>query len=323
MMSVFSAKRLAKVCRPVNTGLNARHWMRNYAISSVNADNSNVFGSYLGSPVYVKAHYVARGSGIDIHKIHNSDIFGSGRRQEFHAKSLTITIDENLSQYVALFKYGSVVMFNIPESNQREYLLKIKEYGVNTPIADGLHHTEDLKVIVNEHLDRPSVLRSEHLNIRNLNSKNLSIVSTVMAQTVALDYCEVIVNRIVEQFMHMNVTIENTGSFDTLKSQDLFKLVAGNNTVLTNVLAKMGIFEGSDAAWESQDYTDTFELLRKDFEIENRFKDLKLKLEHVKDNAQFFLEVLHNNKSTKLEWTIIILIAAEIIIGLAGLAVHM
>lgn len=265
----------------------------------------------------MKAYYVARN--IEIHKIH-TNIYGTSNKQEFYAKSITVTIDESLSQYISVFKYGSVVMFNIPEAMHLEHLRKIKEIAVVSPIAEGMQHTEDFRVIVNEHLEKPSVLKSEHLNIRNLNNKNLAIVSTVMAQTVALDYCEVVVNKIVEQFMLMNVQIEESGNFDKLKTQDLYKLVASNNTVITNVLSKLGIFEGSDAAWENQDYSDTFELLRKDFEIDNRFKDLSLKLEHVKDNARFFLEILHNNKSTKLEWTIIILIGAEIIIGLSGLA---
>ena len=60
--------------------------------------------------------------------------------------------------------------------------------------------------------------------------------------------------------------------------------------------------------------------MRKDFELDYRYKDLSLKLDIVKEDARFFLEVLHTEKSTKLEWTIIWLIAIEIGIGLAGLS---
>ncbi len=59
--------------------------------------------------------------------------------------------------------------------------------------------------------------------------------------------------------------------------------------------------------------------MRLDFEIDARYKDLSLKLDIVKDNTKFFLEILHNQKSTHLEWIIIILIASEIGIGIAGL----
>lgn len=48
--------------------------------------------------------------------------------------------------------------------------------------------TEDYKIMVNKNLDRPSVVKAEHVNIRSLNSNNIAIISTVMAQSVALDY---------------------------------------------------------------------------------------------------------------------------------------
>ncbi len=60
--------------------------------------------------------------------------------------------------------------------------------------------------------------------------------------------------------------------------------------------------------------------MRKDFELDYRYKDLSLKLDIVKEDAQFFLEVLHSQKSNNLEWIIIWLIAIEIVIGLTGLS---
>lgn len=82
--------------------------------------------------------------------------------------------------------------------------------------------------------------------------------------------------------------------------------------MITNVLSKLGIFEGSDAAWDNADYYFTWESLRKDFEIESRFKDLHLKLDIIKEDTRFFLEMLHNKKTTQKEWMIIILIALEL-----------
>jgi len=51
------------------------------------------------------------------------------------------------------------------------------------------------QVVVRKSLEKPSEIRNEKLNIRNLDESNLSIVGTVMAQTVALDYYSGRVNR--------------------------------------------------------------------------------------------------------------------------------
>jgi uncharacterized Rmd1/YagE family protein len=79
---------------------------------------------------------------------------------------------------------------------------------------------------------------------------------------------------------------------------------------------------GSDVAWEDGDAWEIWNLLRKDFELDYRFKDLSMKLDIVRDNTQFFLEILNSEKSSKLEWIIIILIAAEIVIGVTDLSLH-
>lgn len=135
---------------------------------------------------------------------------------------------------------------------------------------------------------------------RHLDRNNIVIIGTVMAQTVALDHYAESVERMIVSFMRMNMKIEQSGNFDLLDKKDLYKLIASNNTVNTNVLSKvkplllhmhihiykhmhmlmlmlylqtrtlltntyrtyneqLGLFEGSDAAWENADYHITLE----------------------------------------------------------------
>ena len=267
-----------------------------------------------GVPVDVKAYYLARG--IDIIRVYNNVY--QGKKQDFQSKALTITMNAQLNQYISIFSYGPVVLFNIPLEEHAGHLRLIKKAAIS-PIAEGLQHTEVFKVVVHHQLDKPSVIKAEHVNIRALDSKNIIIVGTVMAQTVSLDYYSDTVDRMLESFMSMNHKIEESGNFDSLNIKGLYKLVASNNTVITTVLSKLGIFEGTDAAWENSDYHYTWELLRKDFELDYRFKDLSLKLDIVKENSHFFLEILQNQKSNRLEWMIIGLISAELSIGVLGL----
>ena len=69
---------------------------------------------------------------------------------------------------------------------------------------------------------------------------------------------------------------------------------------------QLGIFEGTDAAWEDADYSYTWEgeflglllilihlkllllllALRKDFEVDQRFKDLSMKIDLIKEDAR-------------------------------------
>lgn len=272
----------------------------------------------IGIPVNVNAYYIAKR--IDILRIKGEPY--KLLRQEFQPKAVTIILDESLNQYIVAFKYGSVVFFNIPINQHMEHLRSLKEACL-IPIEESLQHSDDFDLIIQKDLEDPSIFQSDNLIIRDLDRNNLTIVSTVMAQTVALDFYAVTVDRMLESFMQMNMKVQETGRFNSISAIELHKLVAANNTVITNVLSKLGIFEGTDAAWENNDYFDTWDGLRKDFELDYRYKDLSLKLEIVKEDARFFLEVLHNQKSTKLELAIIALIVAEVVLGVTELVLNL
>lgn len=68
-----------------------------------------------------------------------------------------------------------------------------------------------------------------------------------------------LVERRLEDFLQMTVKVEERGSFHELRMPELYQLVAANNRIFGAVLSKLGIFEGSDAAWDNADYFDTWE----------------------------------------------------------------
>lgn len=78
---------------------------RELTIPAKNTNNDNS-----GIVVNIKTYYVARN--IDVMKVH-SMLYGT-QYQQFDKKSVTVTIDKELNQYISIFSYGSCVFFNIP-----------------------------------------------------------------------------------------------------------------------------------------------------------------------------------------------------------------
>ena len=186
-----------------------------------------------GFLVNVKAYYVARA--IDITKIpQGRKIFGSTRRQ-YDQRSVVIPIDETKNQHMALFNYGSVVFFNIPEEEHEKYL---DDYKDAMPSV-GLQLTENYKVIIHQNLEKPSVIKAEHLNIKELNWNNITIIATVMAQSVALDYFAQKVDQHLDTFTAVNLKIDS-GKIYSLSAKELHQLVASNNMIMTSLLSKVG-----------------------------------------------------------------------------------
>ena len=84
----------------------------------------------------------------------------------------------------------------------------------------------------------------------------------------------------------------------------------------------MGIFESLDAAWEDSNIWSTWKALRADLEFDKRFKDMSFKINIIRENSKFFLEILNNKQSTASERTIIVLLAVEVLFGIAKLVMH-
>ena len=85
----------------------------------------------------------------------------------------------------------------------------------------------------------------------------------------------------------------------------------------------MGLLSRSDAAWAAARYTEVWDGLRLDFELDTRFENLHFKLELIATQLRFHMDVLQNKKSDALEWTIIILVAAECVLSLYEIINHM
>lgn len=63
-------------------------------------------------------------------------------------------------------------------------------------------------------LDIAHALHDVCVDAQTLDKHNLSIVGTVMAQTVALDHYTVVVDRMLDTFIDINEKIEQSGKFN-------------------------------------------------------------------------------------------------------------
>ena len=183
----------------------------------------------------------------------------------------------------------------------------------NESIPAGFERKEHFEIVVQPTLDTTAhVVNGDFCIVQDLDMNAVSVISNIMAQTVALDSYADTVDELLAHFASINNTVKHTGN---LKEKDnLFKVVAENNSLFIDLSSKLGIKDRSDTAWNLSQYDQVHQDMRAEFEIENRSEYIESKLELIQQNAKFFMEVMHNQKSNSLEWIIIILISFECIL---------
>eukprot|EP01018_Ginkgo_biloba_P024638 Gb_30121 [translate_table: standard] len=215
-------------------------------------------------------------------------------------------------RYMVVFQYGSVVLFNIAEQEEEGYLQIVKKH------ASGLlseTRKDDYAVVEKPSLETWMQDGPDYIVLKRFDIDGIRIIGSVLGQSIALDHFVRQVDGMVAEFTDLNRGMEKTGTF-TMKQKKLFQLVGKANSNLADVILKLGLFERSDIAWKNANYAQIWEYLRDEYELTQRFGSLDFKLKFVEHNVRFFLEILQNRKSDFLEWLIIILISAEIVIAI-------
>lgn len=248
-------------------------------------------------------------------------------------------------RYVAVFKFGSVVCFNCSPRYVATLVNNIKKHSTD-PVLQGFERKENFGVLVrppgtqdenniavgessndSHHLKAATNMSStendavsttsvtgDYCIVPELEINCVSVISNIMAQTVALDTYNDIVDDVLSEFFKINQDVTKTGKFRASDRDFLYKTVAQNNMIFVDMISKIRIKDRSDTAWNQTQYEPIHYQMKDEFEIDDRFDQIEFKLNLIQQNAKFFLEVLQSQKSNSLEWIIVVLIAVECVI---------
>ncbi|KAJ0398758.1 hypothetical protein P43SY_009826 [Pythium insidiosum] len=233
-------------------------------------------------------------------------------------------------KWIVYFDYGAVVFFNCDQQLINTLTKHAKRFCQDVFEMRG--HDEELLLVGNPALDKWSNLSDNQITVREIDHINIHVIAGVLAQTVAMEHYERQIEAILSEFEKLNTAVERNGPRGALfgigigdkqterqQHKKLFQIVATNNTLLIDLVSKLRVIDRKrpgDAAWSHTRYHTMWESLVEDFELSERFNNLNFKLELIQHNTKFFLEVLGTHKGERMEWYIIILIAAELLISL-------
>uniref|UniRef100_A0A7C9EB31 DUF155 domain-containing protein n=2 Tax=Opuntia streptacantha TaxID=393608 RepID=A0A7C9EB31_OPUST len=225
-------------------------------------------------------------------------------------------LHENLchNRYMVVFQYGSAVLLNV-EDHEVDLFLNIARRH-----ASGLLKEEDMRKDDYTIKEKPALVEemqggADYIVLKHLDIDGIRIIGSVLGESIALEYSESRVDSKVKEFAEINREMEMTGNFN-MDRKTLFQLVGAANSILADIILKVGLFDRSEIAWREAKYAQIYEYLREEYEVAQRFGNLQIKLKFVEHNIHFLQEVLQNRKSDLLEWCIIVLLSIENVIGL-------
>lgn len=263
----------------------------------------------------VEAYYAAKT--IDLAPLIMSNLTADATRKKYNRNNLLLELSSSSSNsagnpsYVAVYRFGSVIFFNVSPRIQVQLLQLIKAYATE-PQAKGFEQKDTFGVCILPNATQTRVT-PEHCIVPELNMNAVAVISEVMAQSVALESYNEIVDSLLDKFALLNSKISTSSKMD-LDKKMLFSKIAQNNRIFIDLISKLRIKGRSQIAWDQGEYEVIHSGMTVEFDIDDRFELIQFKLDLIQQNSKLFLEVIQHQKSASLEYIIVVLIGFECVL---------
>jgi required for meiotic nuclear division protein 1 len=242
------------------------------------------------------------------------DLRSLGQARRVAVQALTLTTGEK--GLAVLFRYGAVVLFDVPFEEESELLASLAPL-VNEGVA--IMETEDLEIRINPSIDEG--FSGGVLQIHEPSIDRLQTVAEVMAQSMVIAEYE---DSIATTFDRLEPLAEE------MKSRGTTSWAAGKlrrdmgDTLLSlhRMVGRVEVGEKPEILWDHPELEPLYRRLEREFEIRERNLALERKLELISRTVETQLDLLQAKHSLRVEWYIVILIVVEILLTLYELFVR-
>ncbi len=212
-----------------------------------------------------------------------------------------------------LLRYGVVVTFDLSAEEEADLLASLRP-----------HIRENLKSTSSEALAiafRPQVkerLEGNLLWLQECSAERLQIVAEALGKSVVLEYYETEVSSLFERIKPFTTAIQGK-NLRPPKEKELLSYIGGTLLIQQKMLGIVEVGEKPDPIWDYPALERLYLRLENEYELRERLLALEQKLDLISKTVETSLAVMQRDSSHRVEWYIVILIVAEIVLSIYDL----
>jgi uncharacterized Rmd1/YagE family protein len=215
-----------------------------------------------------------------------------------------------------LFRYGAVVLFGLQTEEKDNFLDYL------TPlVTDAFAHpeTENAELLINPTgLER---IKDGYILLHEFSVERLQIVADILAKTIVLAHYESRLATVFDQIEPFAASLQHQTN-TRQQGRELLRQLGNTLLVQHKIVGRVEIIDKPELLWESPELEHLYLRLENEYEIRERHHALERKLTLISRTAETILEFMQHQTSLRVEWYIVILIVAEILLSLYDLFVR-
>lgn len=217
-----------------------------------------------------------------------------------------IEIGDGNIGHAFFFPFGAIVLWNVPDNAKVKLLDEVKSF-MHKPL--GTIETDEFTYIYGE----DARVADDEIILPNADILTKLAISYGIAQSVKLGTFEAAIQKTFDSTKQIPEDLARKGDISLSRKEirkKMGQLFIERNSVTLDVLEIPEFF------WEHPELDPLYRMIANYLEIENRSEVLHHRLEVVHELFQMLGSELNHQHSSRLEWTIIILIVMEVCLTL-------
>jgi len=219
---------------------------------------------------------------------------------------------------VALFRFGVAVMVGLTPLEEEDTLRKL-QWRVSGERAKGDDETAILEISPEGDEQKSA---GGPIQIKNLSPQRFLVVADALAKTVALARDEREVNEVFDVVEPFAGRLAASGK-TPFRRRAMLRLIGQALLVQHRVSGRIAVEEKPDVLWDRPDLERLYARLEDEYELKERAGVLKRKLDVIVETGHALTDIIDADRSTRLEWAIILLIVAELIAAVVQIWIAM
>lgn len=221
----------------------------------------------------------------------------------------TLIYREDDNSFVYIYRYGSLVFFNVEPERQRLVLEKVKLLiGDKDPVII----SDEYGLIIEEGLDK-IVVDFGHVVMSELSREKIDILALILSQSTALEHFEKVVDDLLEKSGSIMKELERKGRM-TGREYKINKFIGFCMTTKQDLLSSLYLLDKPDETWDNSILESLYREASDMFELKERYKTVDHKLKMIQENLSLLADLIKARRATLLELSIVILILVEVLL---------
>lgn len=237
------------------------------------------------------------------------DTRGLEHRETLGRAPLAARVDEG--GIAVLFRYGAVVLFNVAPAAEKALIGRLGPL-----VSDALEtiESEELRIGIRPDLDEQLDLAGA-LSLKEISVERIQLIADILAKSLMLAYYE---TSIASAFDRIEPLAQMLGLSGRAGSEGRLLLRQIGNVLLVQhkMVGRVGTGEKPDLLWDHPELERLYARLAEEYELRERDRALDRKLEVISRTVETLLGLVQQRSSIRVEWYIVLLIVAEIVITL-------